>query len=89
MNDIFFPYDYQPSLFKTLFFWAESTLLQAFLTCNPRYAIVLSLSMLHHAQQTELQELLPSYQPMPMDQGLSRKMAKGHFPSAAYLRVIA
>src|SRR5262249_20369111 len=88
-HDIYFPYDYPPSLFKTLFFGAESTFLQAFLACNPRYAIVLSLSMLHHRRQTELQELLPSYQPMPMDHGLSRKMAKGHFPSAAYLCVIA
>jgi Methyltransferase domain len=88
-HDISFPYDYQPSLFKALFFSAESTLLQAFLACNPRYAIVLSLSMLHHDRQTELQELLPCYQPMPMDQGLSRKSAKGHFPSATYLRVIA
>src|SRR5262249_53225711 len=43
-HDISFPYDYQPWLFKALFFWAESTLLQAFLACNPRYAIVLSLS---------------------------------------------
>jgi Methyltransferase domain len=88
-HDIYFPYDYQPSLFKTLFFSAESTLLQAFLICNPRYAIVLSLSMLHHARQEELREVLPSYHPMPMDQGLSRKWAKGHFPSAAYLHVIA
>jgi hypothetical protein len=88
-HDICFPYDYQPSLFNTLFFSAESTLLQAFLTCNPRYAIVLSLSMLHDARQSELQQVLPSYQPMPMDQGLSGKKAKGHFPSATYLRVIA
>jgi hypothetical protein len=88
-HDISFPYDYQPSLFKTLFFSAESTLLQAFLACNPRYAIALSLSMLHHARQSELQQLLPSYQPMPMDQGLSKKSEKGHFPSATYLRVLA
>ena len=88
-HDISFPYDYQPSLFKTLFFGAESTLLQAFLACNPHYEIVLSLSMLHHARQTELREILPSYQPMPMDRGLSREGAKGHFPSATYLRVIA
>jgi hypothetical protein len=88
-HDIYFPYDYPRSLFHSLFFPAESTLLQAFLTCNPCYAIVLSLSMLHHTRQAELQELLPSYQPMPTDQGLSKKRAKGHFPSATYLRVIA
>ena len=78
-HDISFPYDYEPSLFKTLFFWAESTLLQAFLACNPRYAIVLSLSMLHHARQTELKEILPSYQPCRWI-GDSQEKGKRAFP---------
>lgn len=86
-HDIYFPYDYPPDLFHTNFFWAESTLLHAFLIHNSRCALRASLSLLHHTCPNELQSMLPGYRPAPTDNGLLAKAAPGHFPSAAYLQV--
>jgi predicted O-methyltransferase YrrM len=87
-HDIYFPYDYQPSLFDTLFFSAESTLLHAFLINNPRFSIAISLSMLHHCRPQDTQQLLPNYQPAAMKEGLyAASGAAGQFPSATYLSV--
>ncbi len=87
-HDIYFPYDYQWSVLNALFFWAESTLLHAFLIDNQRYSIAVSLSMLHHACPEEMQLLLPNYRPAVMHYGL-QTMGKGSgdFPSATYLSV--
>jgi hypothetical protein len=86
-HDIYFPYDYQSTVLNSLFFWAESTLLHAFLLNNPRYAIAVSLSMLHHACPQQMQAVFPNYRPMAMDSGLLRSGERGHFPSATYLAV--
>ena len=84
-HDVTFPYDYQPSLLNgNLFWWAESTLLHAFLSCNDHYEMLASLSMLHYAASTRLQELIPSYRPRGHDEGL--ETTTGHFPSALYMR---
>ncbi len=88
-HDIFFPYDYPRGVFVWNFFPLESTLLHAFLIHNARYAIALSLSMLHYAAPDRLRALLPNYQPAANDDGLmvGTGYDKG-FPSATYLRCV-
>lgn len=88
-HDIDFPYDYHPRLNETLFFWGESTLLHAFLTCNSRFRIEASLSMLHSAKCAEMVELFLGYRPSRMDHGLIVDGFAGHFPNSIYLRVVA
>jgi len=89
-HDIYFPYDYARNLFlESLSFNGESTLLHAFLACNPRYTISAALSMLHYAAPERLRQLIPSYQPQSNDDGLITQNTAGHFPSAAYLRVVS
>ncbi|MDR3753287.1 MAG: class I SAM-dependent methyltransferase [Terracidiphilus sp.] len=87
-HDIYFPYDYGPTVMNTLFFWEESSLLHAFLIDNKRYAIAVSFSMLHHACPERLQSQLPNYRPTPLHHGLRTTAAGfGHFPAATYLAV--
>lgn len=85
-HDILFPFDYTPQVVtEDLFFPQESTLLHAFLSCNDRYEICASMSMLHYEAPARLTELLPSYVSAGNDAGL--QTTAGHFPSSAYLRV--
>jgi len=85
-HDIYFPYDYQPTVLSEIFFSAESTLLHAFLINNAQYSIAVSLSMLHHACPEELRSVLPNYRPSVMCDGLlAERDGAGHFPSATYL----
>lgn len=85
-HDITFPYDYTRRVTsEDLFFPQESTLLHAFLSCNDRYELYASLSMLHYAAPARLAELLPAYRSAGNDAGLLT--TEGHFPSSAYLRV--
>lgn len=88
-HDIYFPYDYMSTLMTTTLFASESTLLHAFLIGNQRYAIALSLSMLHHGCPKEMQGLVPVYRPCIMHYGLHdpSDATDGHFPSAIYLSV--
>jgi hypothetical protein len=86
-HDIYFPYDYPPSLLDGLFFPSESTLLHALLVHNARLEISASLSMLHHGKPDELRRYLPGYAPCPGRDGLSQQGAPGHFPSSTYLRI--
>jgi predicted O-methyltransferase YrrM len=80
-HDITFPYDYsRRALTDDLFFAAESTLLHAFLSCNDRYEISASLSMLHYDAPDQLATLLPGYRPAGNQDGLTT--TDGHFPSA-------
>jgi hypothetical protein len=85
-HDIFFPYDYSPTLLtEAMFFWHESALLHAFLCMNPSYRIAASLSMLHNQRPEELKAVFPQYNPMAMTQGIGEN---GHFPSSTYLEVV-
>ena len=83
-HDIYFPYDYPPSLFNQFSFGNESTLLHAFLIHNRKYRISLSLSMLHHQAPEALGHYLPNYRRAPMKDGLRLESAptEGHFPDA-------
>jgi Methyltransferase domain len=87
-HDIWWPYDYQPSLMTNLFFHGESTLLHAYMIGNSRYAIAVSLSMLHHGCPREMQSVLPNYQPAATNHGLWRVKGQGHLPTSTYLSVL-
>ena len=87
-HDIYFPFDYQRDVLRPpLFFWSEGTLVHAFLACNPRFRIAVSLSMLHYAAPEELGALIPRYRPQANRDGLAAELA-GHFPSSLYLRSV-
>jgi hypothetical protein len=87
-HDISFPYDYDRNTLRgALVFPHESVLLHAFLAGNERFALRASLSMLHYARPEALGALFPTYQPSGNDEGL--ETTPGHFPSAAYLEVVA
>lgn len=87
-HDIYFPYDYKRDILAgDLFFWAESTLLHAFLVQNSHYTIRASLSMLHYSEPEALKKRLLSYEPQTNRQGLRGGQGK-HFPSALYLQVL-
>jgi predicted O-methyltransferase YrrM len=87
-HDITFPYDYSRHVLDSaLFFQHESVLLHAFLAFNGRFRLLAALSMLHYAAPQKLAEYLPNYHPAANDGGLN--VGKGHFPSSAYLQVIA
>lgn len=83
-HDIWFPYDYAPDLLdKSLFFWHETALLLAFLSCNSRFRIAASLAMLHYDRPGELREAFRGYRPRQHEEGLG--IGEGHFPSSCYL----
>jgi hypothetical protein len=87
-HDIYFPYDYTRDLLAgDLLFPQESALLYAFLSNNSRYRLEASLSMIHYGDPHGLQALIPRYRPARQVDGLAT--TAGHFPSSAWLRVIA
>lgn len=87
-HDVLFPYDYDRSILNSaLFFSHESILLHAFLAYNERFKLRASLSMLHYSVPESLTQVLPNYAPAGNDEGLHT--AEGHFPSSAYIQVIA
>ncbi len=87
-HDITFPYDYSRHVLDSaLFFQHESVLLHAFLAFNRRFRLLAALSMLHYSAPETLAECLPNYRPAGNDGGLN--VGKGHFPSSAYLQVVA
>jgi predicted O-methyltransferase YrrM len=88
-HDIYFPYDYSTTQLDDLFVWNETALLLAFLTGNHNYTILASLNMLHNARPAELQNLMPDYRPIAMEQGLRVQGQTGHYPSSIFLKVTA
>jgi hypothetical protein len=88
-HDIYFPYDYtRDALDGDMLFPQESSLLYAFLVGNSRFKVEASLSMIHYSRPDALRRLIPKYRPAPQTDGL-RAGPEGHFPSAAWLRVVA
>jgi hypothetical protein len=86
-HDITIPYDYQPDILDDgLFFGHETALLMAFLSMNPCFKILCSMSLLHHQRQSEFKELFGGYDPQPMRDGA--RTAVGKFPSSTYLERI-
>ena len=92
-HDIYFPYDYQPTVLRTYFHWSETSLLRAFLINNPNIEILLSLSLLHYGRQAMMQQIFPDYQPLATDDGILAEdwrpfeNVPGHFPCSIYLRI--
>lgn len=85
IHDVFFPYLHQRDLLESPYQWAETALLQALLTGNPRLGILFSLSMLHYDAPEVLKGVFPAYAPAPGRDGLG-PVSPGHFPSSTYLR---
>lgn len=87
VHDVMFPYDYPPDMIsRRLFFWDESTLLQAFLVGNAHAEILVSESMLVHSHAAALRELLTGFRPARMVDGLFvGDHDAAHFPSATWL----
>ncbi len=89
-HDITFPYDYQRDLLDgALFFWAESTLLHAFLIGNSRVRILASGSMLQYGRLEGLRKVLPRFDPRRHNRGLNVKGDLRDFVSSTYLLVDA
>ena len=60
IHDIFTPYDYLDRwLIDEVKFWNEQYLLEAFLSCNTQFEIVLALNFLSHAHPAKLVEKFP------------------------------
>lgn len=59
-HDIFTPYDYPDRwLIDEVKFWNEQYLLEAFLSCNPQFEIILALNFLSRRHSARLQEKFP------------------------------
>lgn len=60
IHDIFTPYDYPDHwLIGETKFWNEQYLLEAFLSCNPQFEIILALNFLSHKHPDRLAEKFP------------------------------
>lgn len=87
-HDILLPFDYATDvLTSALFFTHETALLLAFLSYNPRFEILASLSLLHYQRREHLMGLMPNYRPREEVYGLGKD--GGHFPSSIFLRVVS
>ena len=88
-HDIFFPYDYQREVLKTLFHWPETSLLRAFLCFNPHVKIICCLSLLHYYRKEALRDVFPEYDPQEDINGtpIDSRQAHKHFPSSIYLQI--
>lgn len=86
-HDITIPYDYQPDILDDgLFFGHETALLMAFLSMNPCFKILCSMSLLHHKRRSEFTTLFDGYDPQRMSDGT--RTNTGNFPSSTYLERI-
>jgi hypothetical protein len=89
IHDIYLPYDYDREVLQNFIHPNETALVAAFLSCNTRYKILFSLSMLHYERWREMQSVLPEYNPESDWRGMrvgEYDHAK-HFPSSLWLRV--
>jgi len=62
-HDIFLPWDYPRAWIEQGYYWAEQYLLQAFLSGNPEWDILVSAYVLSRTAVSELQQLIPSFRP--------------------------
>lgn len=88
VHDIYLPYDYQRDLLDTTFHWAETSLVRAYLTHNPRARILACLSHLHYARPAELADVFPDYRPQANHEGLRPTGTEGHFPASLWFEVL-
>lgn len=63
IHDIFTPYDYLDHwLIDEVKLWNEQYLLEAFLSCNPQFEVILALNFLSHRHPAKLAEKFPMLQ---------------------------
>jgi len=80
IHDIFTPYDYLDHwLVDEVKLWNEQYLLEAFLSCNPQFEIVLALNYLSHKHPAQLAEKFPM---------LGRKVEQAE-PRSIWIRKVA
>lgn len=73
-HDIFLPWEYPRDWYHTLeVFWAEQYLLQAYLSGNDRYEVLLGNAALLHAHRSRVAALVPA-------------VAHAHYPGSFWLR---
>ncbi len=83
-HDIWFPYDYSPSVLdQELFFWHETSMLMAFLSGNSSFRVCASMSLLHHFCLEELSSLFPRYTFMEFEKGV--RVSPGAYPCSIFL----
>lgn len=63
VHDVFLPYEYPREFFAAQCFWSEQYLLQAFLTQNPSWEIVLPLFSMVKDRPAEVAELVKTFTP--------------------------
>ena len=89
IHDIYLPYDYERNVLQSFIHTNETSIVAAFLTCNVRFKILFSLSMLHYQRCSAMQAILPEYNPesnwIGMRQGTFDEGK--HFPSSLWLEV--
>jgi predicted O-methyltransferase YrrM len=87
IHDIFLPYSNSPGILRNdLWDWQETTLVAALMSGNPRLKVLCCLSALHDEAPERLAEILPDYEPLPMNAGLDTGERAGHYPSSLWLR---
>jgi predicted O-methyltransferase YrrM len=63
VHDVFLPCEYPKGFFEKRLFWSEQYLLQAFLSQNPNWEILLPLHFLARDRPAEVAKLVRSFQP--------------------------
>jgi hypothetical protein len=88
-HDIYLPYDYQRRVLSTFYYWAETSLLRAFLIFNNKFKIIFCMSHLHYDCKEALAIVFPEYNPQKDIDGLliDEQVDLKHFPSSIYLQV--
>jgi hypothetical protein len=75
IHDIFLPFDYRRDWIMEQFrFWSEQFLLQAFLTFNSEFEVLMANSYLNHYHQDELKVTFPT---LPCWRGASFGIRRG------------
>lgn len=89
-HDIYFPFDFQRDVDRSIFQWLETALLHAYLVGNSKVEILFCLSQLHYDRPDTLRHAFSSYRPEAGANGLRPDSAESgsHFPSSLYLRTL-
>lgn len=92
-HDIYLPFDYQRSLFTTLWQWQETSLLHAYLINNHKAKVLFCLSMLHYDCPEALKKIFPNYNPQKdkisgLNYGVDNlDKFETHFPASIYFKI--
>jgi hypothetical protein len=87
VHDVYLPRLYSPWVMEDFWDWQETALLAALLTQNDRFEVLCCQSALHDSTPERLQEVLPDYLPLALEEGLDAG-GGGHYPSSIWLRTL-